>query len=424
MTSPEFGHQNKDSKIPPDPFIQDTVYFNTPEGKALNFAATAKQYDANFSVPHIDAESLKIGDRLIIEFEGQASQEYAIEDTVVSSMSFGSDDVRSPQLTIMVANGERAGERVRLVGSSISPGGTTLAPNIVRVGMYLSTSWGNQEQVSKGVIVGFSVKRRAEDGQYIEVPLNHQGTIPQESRSFIAFNKDYEDLIGILSDKGFKFGDLDENGLSAAYRKLNDHTVVYASNQGFGCGVTPQHEAYMYSADKQRLIGMRYLPTKQIAQMVIIQGVTPELYAQETFAYNTAGELDWRQLRDINPSSLHRMASHSHVPLVTYTWRNGSVEKPTITVKANAGVEGMQQIDGVTEYEVTVTQEDTPLVWAAQPGWWVENPEQYKAIEVANTVLSDSDGQAYNFSFANVSIIVAKDPSPFRAELVQAFRRS
>jgi len=420
MTSSESIIPDDQPDMPPDPFSPKKVYLNTPGGLALNAIATAEQY-GNPSIPQIETGSLKIGDRLHIEIEGQEPQEYAIECRTVPSMSFGSDDVNMPKLDMMLANGERAGDRVQFVGSSISPSGTLLTPGSIKMGTYLNTVSPDGIEVSGGVITGFSVKRRAEDGRYIEVPLNHEDAKPSESQSFADFEHDYKELVDILSGNGFDFSNLDENGFSATYRKFSDdHTIVYASNQGFGCGILPQHEAYMYNADTERLVGMRYLPTKRIAQMVVMQGVTPELYAQETFAYNMVGELDWRQLRSIEPSSLHRMSSR--VPFVTYTWLDSSVEKPAITVKANVALEGMQRLQGTADYEITIAQGEDQLLSAAQPGWWVEDPEQYKAIEVNNTTLSDSE-QSYDLSFADLSIRLLKDPSALRAELIEAFRR-
>lgn len=420
MTLSNFEAHDDYSGMPPDPFSPGRVYINTPGGMALNVVATAEQY-RNPSIPRIDTGSLKIGDRLQIELEGKNPQGYMIEHAEVPSMSFGSDDIRSPQLTLMLADGERAGDRVKLSGSSISPSGTLLTPGSVKVGMYLQVVSQDGAEASEGRIAGFSLERRTEDGQYVEVPLNHQDGVPEESRSFAAFKDGYTELAKVLSEKGFDFKDIDEDGLSARYSRLNDRTIVYASNQGFGCGVIPQHEAYTYNADTQQLIGMRYLATKQIAQMVVMQGITPELLAQETFAYDVDGALDWREVRSIGPSSLHRMGRQA--PFVTYTWLNRSVERPTISVLANAGVEGMQRLQGAAYYEVNITQTDNPVVSAARPGWWVDDPEEYKAIEVANTTLS-GDEHNYTLSFANLSIKLPKDPSSFRNELVEAFRRS
>ena len=167
---------------------------------------------------------------------------------------------------------------------------------------------------------------------------------------------------------------------------------------------------------------MRYLPTKQIAQMTIMQGVSPELYAKETIAYDPSGRFDWRQSRGITPRDLHGMSRE--VPFVTYTWLSGSVERPTITVRANAGVEGMNQLQGVTDYTMNIAQAiEGPQLSAAQPGWWVKDSEQYKALEMANTVLSDDSEHSYKLSFADLSLELAKDPSALRSELIKAFRQ-
>lgn len=420
MTSPEFERQANQPDMPPDPFSPKKVYFETPGGIALNAVATAESY-SNPSVPYIDAGSFKKGDVVQIELAAQEPQAYVIEDMVIPSMSFGSDDIRSPEIHMMLTNGEQAGDRVRLVGSSISPAGTLMTPGSVKVGMHLNTfsDRDGDTVVSPGVITGFSIKRRAEDSRYVEVPLNHQDAAPQESQSFVALKDDYTELIGILSEKGFDFEDVDANGLPARYRKLYGRTLVYACNQGFGHNVLRQHEAYAYNADKQQLLGMRYLPAKQIAQMTIMQGVSPELYAEETMV---AYDADWRQSRGVEPSALHRM-SHE-VPFVTYTWLSGSVKRPTITVKANAGVRGMDRLQGRAYYEMNITQTaEGPLLSAARPGWWVDDPERYKALEVTNTVLSDSDDHSYKLSFADLSVELAKDPSALRSELIKAFRQ-
>lgn len=407
------------SNMPADPFAPKKVYVKTPAGLALDVVSTAEQY-SNPSIPQLAASSLRVGDRLTVGIEAQSPLEYAVEGTVIDSMAFGSDDIISPGVNMMIAGGERAGDRVQLIGSSISPRGTLLTPGSIKVGTYLNTYSQGATEVSGGVITDFSVSRRDKEGEYAEVPLNKQESSPQESESFAAIVKDYADIVSILASKGFRFEDQGQ-GFPAIYRRVNNQTFVYAGNQGFGNAVIPQHEAYMYNAAEHLLIGMRYLPTEKKAQMAVMQNVAPEMFAEETFAHDETRVLDWRKAISLEPSVMHRMSNRT--PFVTYTWLSGSTEKPTITVKASTEAEGVLGIEGSAGYAISITQGEEPTVSAEQPGWWVKYPENYKAHELWGTKLQDQ-GEEYRLTYFDKPLQLAKDPQAYMHTLVEAFRQS
>ncbi len=409
------------SDMPPDPFQPENYFTETPYGLGVDGSTFAEKKRASTN-PKLDIASLQTGDLLQVEVAGQPYGKYAIEGVDTDSLAFGSDDLLQPTVHMMIAAGQRAGERVNFSGSSVGLSMLTDTSSII-VGRHFKIISNDGIEVSEGMVSGFSVSRLGEDKQYHEVPLNQLTQTLPESPSFHELRGSYEAIKDVLSQRGFNFEDLDQDGFSVGYRKVTGDTYLYACNEGFGCAIVPQHELYAYDSNAHQLVGMRFLPTKQIGQLVVARNLTPDLFANVTAAYDANGQPDWRATRIITAPALRSLAFT--IPLVTYTWQTGSEEKPKIAVDGSVAAGGsMEAYEGMSPYGIIISQESNKLsVSAVEPPYWVDDPVRYKQQETEKTELVK--GPDYiRALFAGLSVDIPTDLGKLQHILYQAFSQS
>lgn len=317
-----------------DPFAPEVVRRQLPDGSdGVDMAATAYNY-VRAPLPEICSDVFRPGDVLTAAFDiGDEEDHVETFDitTILPSgaLYFGSESITERAVTMdrRGPDGEtRAG--VRLHGSSLRPDGRMHTPGMVKIGYYMLTS----EGVSPGPLTSFDLERPDEGSQLRSVPLNKQET-RSRSESYDHAISTFSTIEAALTEDGFSFDDHNERGQTNEYCKVQGNTLIYARRQGFGHGVIPQDEIYVYDAKAQILRAMRNMPTAGIFQSMVAEGVSKEQFARVFLGYKPGtNKPDWRHPLFVSLSGVSELSED--VPIVSYTWMHPGQEAPTISVMA------------------------------------------------------------------------------------------
>lgn len=397
----------------PDPFTPEIVRVATEHGDAINVVETVRNY-AEAQLPEISSTLLQAGDRLTIEFDDEAVRQLRVLSVAPESQAFGSDDLLSPLLTVQDEQAAPASESAKpygVYGSAISPRGTMMTPGTVKTGHFLVT--GSDEHVSRGEIKSFLLERPDEDGVLHEVRLNQtQETV--QSQSFTGAEEAFVEIKNALGDAGFNFEQKGPDGFSEKFRVITGDELIFAGRQGFGSGVIPQDEAYVYNAPHSSLFALRYMPTEGKMQVAAMHAA-PEEFAKASFR-----ESDWREANGIGSSTLHRL-SHK-APLLTYTWLQQEQENPTITLAVSEEYVGSAMADGTSANscwaDVNIELVDgEPRISVTRIPYWIKDEDRYKE-QLTQATSFKRNGNVIQGQIGDLALEVPLSPTDYINYLV------
>jgi hypothetical protein len=312
-----------------DPSVPELVTTTLDDGTDAIDAVASAENRLSSMAPQIRSSDMIPGDVLVVDFDDKHVETFEVTAISSGSLVFGTDDVVHQAIALkrQTPDGAQEPEAIRLYGSAMSPDGLMQTPGAVRAGAFMVS----EEGISPTAISTFDLKRRGDDGELRSVVLNRKEAKPM-SDSFAHARRAFEGLTALLEREGFNFTDEDDDGLFERYKNVSGNLLVQAAREGFGCGVIPQDEIWVYDAGREVLRAIRNVPTLGVIQVAMVEGVTTEAFQKATIAYRDGNTPDWRYPFLSGPA-LHRLSEF--VPITTYTWMRPEQETPVITLLEN-----------------------------------------------------------------------------------------
>lgn len=252
----------------PKPVIHEVA---TPDGRhGINALKTAEAIE-NSLLPTIGFSELMPGDVVVLEHTDpdRVDETYNtvlyIEAVTVNDMSYGSSDISSPQVVAKLQNPKVAPSQVLIVGSTFAKGGSMMRPSIVS-GLFLQMrrQGGEREYVATEQIDFMKVLRPNAQGELEELRPNQEQETLDNNEDYAQRVKSHLAVEAFLAERGFTF---QKTSGDETYLYDDGKRMLYAGNQGFGCGITPQHEVWIYDRETQVLIASRYVESLGLHQV-------------------------------------------------------------------------------------------------------------------------------------------------------------